>query len=457
MESGRDAAAPHPVRRRGTAERCLRAPLPYRGGDDAAIRYPRRGTVHGRDGPLADPGGATPVRFRLLALAGLAGLALSGPSAAPAQSSHCRIAPRAACRGVSLARRNLHGVNLSHATLSHANLARATLTRANLSHANLSFANLTHTNLSHANLSFANLTHANLSHANLAGANLSHANLAGARCPDGRTGSRAGGCAARGTLARWTPSGSRPLPWQWELNHPLDLASASDMGTNSTTFTGAPALPPAVYDVDGFNTPASTVGALHAQGKRVICYIDVGTWENWRPDASQFPPALLGQGNGWPGEQWLDISPAGPFYSTLQSLLLTRFRMCASKGFDAVEPDNIDGSEYTTGFAITTAQDNQFVEWVATAVHALGMAVFQKNYVDQSASLQPYFDGVVDEQCAQFGECGSLQPYAAANKPIFEAEYQVSPGAFCGPANAASRNAAMFDLNLDGAVRVSCR
>ena len=200
-------------------------------------------------------------------------------------------------------------------------------------------------------------------------------------------------------------------------------------------------------------------------GAHVICYVDVGTWENWRPDASQFPSALLGKSNGWPGEQWLNIAPAttgtaGTNYVALQAIMTARFQACASKGFDAVEPDNMDPSENSTGFSITTAQNNAYVEWVAQEVHSLGMAVFQKNYVDQSAALVPYFDGVIDEQCYQYSECGSLQPYATANKPVLEAEYSdqgAKPASYCAAANAANINAVEFDTSLDGAVRVTCR
>jgi hypothetical protein len=58
--------------------------------------------------------------------------------------------------------------------------------------------------------------------------------------------------------------------------------------------------------VDGFETTARSVRALHALGKHVICYTDVGTWENFRPDAGRFPRSVLGRPNGWPGERWLD-------------------------------------------------------------------------------------------------------------------------------------------------------
>lgn len=34
-----------------------------------------------------------------------------------------------------------------------------------------------------------------------------------------------------------------------------------------------------VWDIDAFDANAATVGALHAQGKTVICYFSAGTYE----------------------------------------------------------------------------------------------------------------------------------------------------------------------------------
>jgi hypothetical protein len=124
--------------------------------------------------------------------------------------------------------------------------------------------------------------------------------------------------AKRKVVRHWVPA-SRSS-WQWVLDHPLGFASASDMGTHGTLSTGARASSPQVYDIDGFDNSASTVNRLHALHKRAICYISVGTWENWRPDASRFPAALRGAADpGWTGEQWLNISPRGRYYRTLRS------------------------------------------------------------------------------------------------------------------------------------------
>ena len=267
--------------------------------------------------------------------------------------------------------------------------------------------------------------------------------------------------AATPPTGRWEPTASATVEWQWELDHPLSLTSAADLGTADPAFNGdqPPATDPSVYDIDGFDNSAATVAGLHARGAKVICYIDVGTAEDWRPDASQFPAALLGSSNGWAGERWLDTNPAGPDYATLQAIMEARFAMCQAKGFDAVEPDNMDGSENSTGFAITDAQQDAYDEWVAAAVHALGMSVAQKNFEDQSAVLEPSFDFVIEEQCFQYQDCSDLAPYTAADKAVLEVEYAdqgADPASYCPTAIADRFSSVEFDTDLDAGVRVPC-
>lgn len=119
--------------------------------------------------------------------------------------------------------------------------------------------------------------------------------------------------------------------------------------------------PVAAYDIDGFENGASEVAALHGQGVHVICYIDVGTAENFRPDYSEFPKSVLGRSNGWPGERWLDIRQL----SVLEPIMQARFQMCREKGFDAVEPDNIEGYANKTRFPLTAEEQLTYNEWVA--------------------------------------------------------------------------------------------
>ena len=49
------------------------------------------------------------------------------------------------------------------------------------------------------------------------------------------------------------------------------------------------------YDIDLFDAPKSTIDALHAKKRIVICYFSAGSHENWRPDAGSFPSSALGK------------------------------------------------------------------------------------------------------------------------------------------------------------------
>ena len=197
---------------------------------------------------------------------------------------------------------------------------------------------------------------------------------------------------------------------------------------------------------------AATVAALHAQGKRVICYVNVGASESFRPDYAQFPEAVKGNtlGAEWPGENWLDIRAAA-----VKPIMAARFQLCAERGFDAVEPDNMDGYSNDNGFALTAADQLAYNRWVADAVHALGMAVFHKNDSDQVAALQPSFDGAITEECNTSNDCAAFTPYLTAGKPVLNAEYGTDT-TFCAADNASGIMGARFALLLDGTVFQPC-
>jgi hypothetical protein len=215
--------------------------------------------------------------------------------------------------------------------------------------------------------------------------------------------------------ARWHPAPT-VQPWQWQLQGEID--------------TGVDA---AVYDVDGFETPASVVRRLHRQGRRAICYLDVGSWESYRPDADSFPLSVIGRRyEGFPNERWLDIRRFRLFARALEH----RFDICARKRFDAVEPDNVAGWENETGFPIGAAAQLRFNRWVARNVHARGMAVALKNDGGQVRQLLGNFDFAIVEQCFQYDECEMYEPFVGGGKAVFEAEYELEPSAYCGEAKA---------------------
>ena len=211
-------------------------------------------------------------------------------------------------------------------------------------------------------------------------------------------------------------------------------------------------VPATVYDLDVDDTPASTVAALHAQGRHVLCYVDAGGWESYRADAAAFPPATLGKTmEGWPDERWLDIRRI----DLLAAPLRARLDTCAAKGFDGVEPDNVNGYGNDTGFPLTAADQVRFNRWLAAEAHTRNLAIALKNDGEQVAVLKPDFDAAVVEQCVEYEECALYSPFIAAGKPVFDIEYSRAPSAFCPVAAALSFEIVRKRPALD-AFRLGC-
>jgi hypothetical protein len=231
-----------------------------------------------------------------------------------------------------------------------------------------------------------------------------------------------------------------------------------------STVPAAPYRAVAMYDVDGFNETAAGVAGLHTAGIKAVCYLSAGTYEDWRPDAGSFPSSILGKGNGWPGEKWLDVRDVQKAGSVLRSIMDTRLEMCRQKGFDAVELDNVDGYSNKTGFPLTAADQLYFNATLANDAHGRGMSVLQKNDLEQVPALLQYFDGALNEQCNEFTECTTAQnggygldQYVSAGKPVFQAEYNVSTSSFCPADNAANFNGVRFSIDLDDSTFQPCR
>jgi len=100
-----------------------------------------------------------------------------------------------------------------------------------------------------------------------------------------------------------------------------------------------------------------------------------------------------------------------------------RMDMCVAKGFDAVDPDNVDGYMQKTGFKITAADQLAYNRMLARMAHGRGLLVGLKNDTDQARALVPNFDFAVVEQCFRYTECGRYSPFVAAGKVVLAIEY----------------------------------
>ena len=199
------------------------------------------------------------------------------------------------------------------------------------------------------------------------------------------------------------------LTWQWQLGGKFDLDYTAD-----------------VFDIDAHVHP-SAVDHFNQQNAQVICYISVGSVEDWRADADQFPAEIIGKDyEGWSGEKWLDIRRI----DLLAPIMRARLDLCAASGFDAVEPDNIEIYTNETGFPLTYDDQLRYAIWLANEAHARGLAIGLKNAPDQVADLVDLYDFAITEDCFYDGWCEEMLPFVEQGKAVFSAEYTDLDGDF---------------------------
>lgn len=237
---------------------------------------------------------------------------------------------------------------------------------------------------------------------------------------------------ASGT-AVWQPTPG--TTWQWQLTGDID-----------TSFDVA------MYDIDLFDVPQSVIDELHEDGRIVICYFSAGSYEEWRPDAADFPASVRGNPlDNWPGESWLDVRQI----DTLGPIMQARLDLAVQKACDGVEPDNIDGYTNSSGFPLSASDQLAYNTWLAAKAHSRGLSIGLKNDLDQIPDLLPHFDWALNEQCFQYDECDLLLPFIQADKAVFGVEYEGELADFCPQAMANHFSWLLKDWDL-GPERMAC-
>jgi hypothetical protein len=270
---------------------------------------------------------------------------------------------------------------------------------------------------------------------------------------------------------------SHPMRWDWQIGRVTPLQR-----------TGRRAVD--IYDIDGFLTTPAEIQRIHTAWAastlahpKAVCYLDLA-WEDYRPDASpapdgRFPAATLGKiYYGYPEERWVDFRQL----DALKPMLNARIAMCARKGFDAVELDDIDSFDppSTTGFHLTPGDAQNYLAYAFNQVHRDGMTALWKNSPLLAGWGARYTDGAVVEECYTYGGCPSWDVFTAdrtAHQPtgkwVGEAEYGADhfvcdPGqscphkrqfaTFCARVYAPPGGfaAVKFDVDLDGKVFEPC-
>lgn len=235
----------------------------------------------------------------------------------------------------------------------------------------------------------------------------------------------------------WSPAPG--TTWQWQLTGSIDAS-----------------FEVAMYDIDLFETAEEVIADLHAAGRVVICYFSAGSYEDWRPDAGDFPEAALGKPlDGWEGEWWLDVR-----LDAIREIMLARLERAVAKNCDGVEPDNVEAFANDNGLGLTAADQLEYNRFLADEAHARGLSIGLKNDLSQASVLVDDFDWALNEECLAYDECDELDPFIAAGKAVFHVEYveewseaEALAAEVCGKKPQFSTLIKLWDLTAE---RLSC-
>ncbi|KKY14400.1 hypothetical protein UCRPC4_g06759 [Phaeomoniella chlamydospora] len=207
------------------------------------------------------------------------------------------------------------------------------------------------------------------------------------------------GIAPRATI--WQPAvGTK---WDYRLEY---VSTASISGFN-------------VLFLDLFDVGAIDITYLHQKGVKVVCYFSAGTAENWRSDYSSFSKTDLGSSvSGWAGEKYVDIRS-----TNVRNIMIKRLNMAVTKKCDGVDPDNVDSYANKNGKSLTATDATSYVNYLADAAHARGLAIGLKNAPRLISNTISRMQWSVQEQCHDEGSCALYAPFIKANKPVFNVEY----------------------------------
>ncbi|WVQ98378.1 hypothetical protein IAU59_005501 [Kwoniella sp. CBS 9459] len=249
------------------------------------------------------------------------------------------------------------------------------------------------------------------------------------------------------TRIKFTPSLSTSFIYDLD-NQPIDapiIETTSGLALNKT-----------MYIVDMANSTPEQIANYHAKGKKVGCYFSAGTWEPFRADKLQFLPECYcgtgvaidsdgkctGKGSdnnllGEWGEWWLDLRST-KCLNNVKGIMTKRIQEAASKGCDAIDPDNVDSFMNQQNFGNTAQNEVDYLLWLATTAKANNLAIDLKNSgtlltdpdtgksTKWTDSLVKAFDFNVIESCHQYDECHTYDPFLKAGKPQIQIEYSNS-------------------------------
>jgi len=200
-----------------------------------------------------------------------------------------------------------------------------------------------------------------------------------------------------------------------------------------------------LYDIDLFDHSKETISKLKLEGRIVICYLSAGSFEDWRPDAEDFPENVKGDElAGWPGERWLDVRDP-----VVLEIMKARMDLAVEKGCDGVDPDNVNGHSNDTGFDLTADDLISYNLALSSEAKERGLFIGLKNTLDLIGTLEPHYDFALNESCYKYNECDLLKPFVESGKPVFIAEYRSYNKKLCQKARTSGYQLQFFNKKLN--------
>ena len=204
----------------------------------------------------------------------------------------------------------------------------------------------------------------------------------------------------------WQPTASSNLHWHYQIGRAIsntDLALLAETRFDNVQVLAIDTFDNPVKNIQATQYEYSSIDAVpeeipenRVKPRHVICYVNVGAREDWRPDDHLFSTSEvdLGAFPGWAGEYLLDTRSTdlaeieqqlGDEYTPalaetirserqlIRDILTLRFLLAKEKGCDAIEPDNVDywifnqTQQYTAKERYDFARE--YLHWIADTVH----------------------------------------------------------------------------------------
>lgn len=199
----------------------------------------------------------------------------------------------------------------------------------------------------------------------------------------------------------WRPATGATI--QVELLYPLNDTSADAL----------------VYNIDLYNNTPTTIANLHSLGKKVICYISAGTYEDSRPDKDLFKSSDYGNDVvRYPGRKWLDTRSWN-----VRTIMKARLDLAVAKGCDGIDPDGTDGYSHDSGFTLTKDTALDYVQFLATETHARNMSLGLRNSPELVTDTLGVMQWSMNENCEVYTNCATYRSFLTAGKPVFHIVY----------------------------------